>query len=295
MNASKASIQRLGWSLEERDPRTIESLMPMWSWFYHHYFRVKTDGWHHIPAQTKVLLVGSHNGGLAAPDMSMMMYDWFRRFGTERLVYGLMHPHVWKVYPELAQLAAQVGAVMAHPKMAIAAFRKGASVLVYPGGAQDLFRPYHQRQKIHFAGRQGFIKLALWEGVPIVPVISHGAHDTLFVLGDCYEQARQLHEWGMLPWLFGIDPQVFPIYLGLPWGLAIGPLPNIPLPVTMHTRICTPIVFEHYGRTAASNRDYVNACYQKVCSQMQCELDRLVEDIEEGKEAGNPNPKTNDE
>ncbi|NEN97378.1 MAG: glycerol acyltransferase, partial [Moorea sp. SIO3I7] len=151
----------------------------------------------------------------------------------------------------------------------------GASVLVYPGGAQDVFRPHSQRHQIQLAGRKGFIKLALREKVPIVPIISNGAHDTLIVLGDCYEQARQLHELG-IPWLFGLDPQVFPIYLGLPWGLAIGPLPNIPLPIPITTRVCPPIVFERYGRVAARDQDYVDACYEQVSTQMQSELNRLV-------------------
>jgi 1-acyl-sn-glycerol-3-phosphate acyltransferase len=267
----------LGWSLQERDPQVIESLMPYWEWGYRYYFRVKTEGWHHIPSSNQVLLVGSHNGGLASPDMVMMMYDWFRHFGTQRPVYGLMHPGVWKANPGLAQLAVKAGAIQAHPKMAIAALHQGASVLVYPGGAQDVFRPYSQRHKIHLAGRKGFIKLALREKVPIIPVISHGAHDTLVVLGDCYEQARQLHELG-IPWLFDIDPEVFPIYLGLPWGIGIGPLPNFPLPMPIHTRICSPIIFERYGREAASDRAYVNACYERVFTHMQQALDRLVEE-----------------
>ncbi len=275
MSEKNNSIHRPGWSLEERDPQVIESLMPHWEWFYRYYFRVKTDGWHHIRAKGNVLLVGSHNGGLAAPDMVMMMYDWFRRFGTMRPVYGLMHPNAWKMNPKLAQLAVKTGAIVAHPKMAIAALQKGASLLVYPGGAQDVFRPHSQRHKIHLAGRKGFIKLALREKVPIVPVISQGAHDTLIVLGDCYEQAKQLHEWGM-PWLLNLDPEVFPIYLGLPWILAIGPLPNFPLPVQIHTRVCAPILFKHYGRDAAGDRDYVDACYDLVCTRMQRELDRLI-------------------
>ncbi|MFN6571026.1 lysophospholipid acyltransferase family protein [Dendronalium sp. ChiSLP03b] len=264
-----------GWSLDERDPKFIQSLMPLIGFLYHYYFRVQTSGWHHIPTQEKVLLVGSHNGGLAAPDMVMMMYDWFRRFGVERPVYGLMHPKVWQVSLPLAQLVVKAGAIVAHPKMAYAALRSGASVLVYPGGAEDVFRPHHLRNKIYFAGRQGFIKLALRENVPIVPVISCGAHDTLIVLADLYKVVQQLHEWGM-PWLLGIDPEVFPIYLGLPWGLALGPLPNIPFPVSINTRVCSPIVFERYGREAASDRQYVNECYELVVSQMQQELDCLV-------------------
>ncbi|MBE8986890.1 lysophospholipid acyltransferase family protein [Nostoc sp. LEGE 12450] len=264
-----------GWSLDERDPKFIESLMPLLGFLYKYYFQVQTSGWENIPSQEKVLFVGSHNGGLAAPDMGMVMYDWFKRFGTEKPVYGLMHPKVWQVSQPLAQLAAKAGAIIAHPKMAYTALRSGASVLVYPGGAEDVFRPHNLRNKIYFAGRQGFIKLALRENVPIVPVISWGAHDTLIVLADLYKVVQQLHEWGM-PWLLGIDPEVFPIYLGLPWGLAIGPLPNIPLPVPMYTRVCPPIVFERYGREAASDRHYVNECYELVVSQMQEELDTLV-------------------
>ncbi|MDB9375232.1 lysophospholipid acyltransferase family protein [Nodularia sphaerocarpa] len=266
---------KLGWSLDERDPQFIESLMPLLSFLYNYYFRVQTSGWDHIQPEQKVLFVGSHNGGLSAPDMAMMMYDWFRKFGFEKPVYGLMHPHVWQFTPAIAKIAAKSGAVIAHPKMAYAALRSGASVLVYPGGAEDVFRPHHLRNKIYFAGRQGFIKLALRENVPIVPVISTGAHDTLIVLADFYKILQQLHEWGM-PWLFGVDPVVFPIYLGLPWGLAIGPLPNIPLPAPIQTRVCKPIIFERYGRDAASDRLYVNECYELVVNQMQQELDELV-------------------
>ncbi len=274
---SKSNLTN-GWSLNARNPELIESFMPFWEWFYHYYFRVKTDGWHHISSQGKVLLVGSHNGGLATPDMVMTMYDWFRYFGTQRPVYGLMHNSVWRVNPSLARLGEQTGAIAAHPKMAIAALQSGASVLVYPGGAQDVFRPYTQRNQINLAGRKGFIKLALREKVPIMPIISQGAHDTLFVLGDIYELVKQFHDWGM-PWLFDTDPEVFPIYLGLPWGISLGPLPNIPLPVQIHTRVLPPIILPKSGKKAARDRVYVDQCYDLVVNTMQQGLDRLVQEI----------------
>jgi 1-acyl-sn-glycerol-3-phosphate acyltransferase len=267
------------WLLEARDPKTIASYIPLWEWFYRYYFRVETDGWHHISDRGNCLLVGSHNGGLAIPDTHMMMYDWFRRFGTQRLVYGLMHPKVWQVEPKLAELAGKMGAIPARTDLAIAALRKGASLLVYPGGAQDVFRPYAERNRIHLAGRKGFIKLALREKVPIVPVISLGAHDTLIVLGDCYEWVEQLHEWGM-PWLYDADPEVFPIFLGLPWIVGIGPVPNIPFPVKIRTRVCAPIVFDRYGREAARDRAYVDDCYELVVARMQQELDDLNSSVD---------------
>lgn len=264
-----------GWSLDERDPRFIESLMPIWEWFYHYYFRVTSDGWHHIPPQGQMLVVGSHNGGLLSPDMLMGMYDWFRQFGTERKIYGLAHPNIWKAPPSLTQSVVKCGAVQASAEMAIKAFSQEASVLVYPGGLQDVFRPYSMRHQIYFAGRKGFVKLALLKEVPIIPIISKGAHETLIVLADLYEQIRQLHDAGM-PWPLGIDPEVFPIYLGLPWGIGIGPIPNIPLPLQIHIRVCAPIVFDRYGQEAADDSTYVDACFQTVRTQMQQELDRLV-------------------
>lgn len=269
-----------GWSLDGRDPQTIRQMMPIWEWLYKYYFRVETGGWEHVPSDENVLAVGSHNGGLAAPDMWMMMYDWFKRYGVERPTYGLMHPNIWRVFPDLAKLAVKTGAVQAHPKMAIAALQAGANVLVYPGGGQDVFRPHSQRNKIYFAERRGFIKLALRQNVAILPVISWGAHDSIYVIDDIYEPMKNFLKTFNLPWIFDIDPEVFPIYLGLPWGLSFGPLPNFPLPTQMHTRVCPPIRFEKSGRKAAGDRQYVEECYQLVLTTMQTALDQLIAEVE---------------
>ena len=128
------------------------------------------------------------------------------------------------------------------------------------------------------AGRKSFIKLALKQEIPIIPIISTGAHDTLIVLGDFYDIAQQFNKMGM-PWLFDLDPQVFPIYLGLPWGVGIGPIPNIPLPIKIKTRVCSPIVFAKYGAKAAKDRIYVDACYDLVVAVMQQQLDDLASQI----------------
>jgi 1-acyl-sn-glycerol-3-phosphate acyltransferase len=267
-----------GWSLEERDPQIIQAWMPIWEALYHYYFRVQTCGWEHIPTGN-ALYVGSHNGGLASPDLPMFMVDWFRRVGYTQSIYALMHPKVWQIHPQAATLATQMGAIQAHPKMAMAALQAGASVLVYPGGPQDVFRSHRLKQKIHFVGRTGFIKLALREGVPIVPLISWGAHDTFWVIEDCYGQAKSLNQKGLLPWLWNIDPETFPIYVGLPWGLGIGPLPHLPWPMQIHTQICPVIEFERYGREAANDSAYVEACYHQVVNQMQQALDALAQKV----------------
>ncbi len=250
--------------------------MPIWGWLYQHYFRVTSDGWQHIPADRPFLTVASHNGGLAAPDMYMLMYEWFHRYGTDRPIYGLMHPEVWNVSEPIAQMAMECGALAANPQSAMQALRQGAPVLVYPGGIEDVFRPHRWRYRINFAGRTGFIKLALRENVPIVPTVSVGAHDSLLILGNIYPVVSDIvNRWG-LPWLGGLDPLTLPIYLGFPWGVACGPLPNIPAPVQVHNRICEPIVFDRAGRDAANDKDYVWSCYRQVKRVMQQELIALA-------------------
>jgi 1-acyl-sn-glycerol-3-phosphate acyltransferase len=266
-----------GWTLEERDEAFIDSLMPLWEWLYRYYFRVQTSGWESIP-EGQVLLVGSHNGGLSAPDMHMMMYDWFRRFGVDRPVYGLMHADLSQSFIPGTTLAVKAGAIMAHPTMAHKALQSGASVLVYPGGVKDLFRPHDQRDRICFNNNAAFIKLALRYETPIVPAVSWGAHDTLIVLKDLYPLLEKLHQFG-LPWPGGIDPIVFPLYLGWPWGIGLGPIPNVPFPVQVHTRILSPIYFSRYGLEASRDRAYIQDCYKTVYSKIQSGLDQLKNEV----------------
>ena len=260
--------------LSLRDPKLLQATMPWLELLYQCYFRVTSSGWENIPLSGSFLIVASHNGGLPAPDMYMLLYDWLRRFGAERPAYGLKHRELLKSRERLIR-AARFGIVPAEPKVAMAALRQGAPVLVYPGGVEEVFRPYSQRHRIHLAGRTGFIKLVLREEVPIVPVISTGAHETLIVLSDCQAIIRQLEQWRLLSWNWPFG-KIFPIYLGLPWGLAIGPVPNIPLPVQIHLHVCPPIRFERYGREAARDRHYVKACYEQVHNQMQTALNRLI-------------------
>lgn len=263
-----------GRTLADRNPQVIEQLMPLWDWLHRHYFRVTSEGWEQVPATEPILMVGSHNGGLGAPDMFMLMLEWYQRFGGERLAYGLMNAKMWQVYPGLARLAAQAGAIQADPKMAIAALQQGASVLVYPGGARDVFRPHAQRDRIFLNGNLAFIKLALRHNVPIVPVVSWGAHDTLRVLFDLYPLLEAWHQQGM-PWPYGLDPEIWPVFLGWPWGIGVGPIPNLPWPEAIHLQIGKPIRFGRSGAEVTRDLAYVIACYDQVYQQMQQSLNQI--------------------
>jgi 1-acyl-sn-glycerol-3-phosphate acyltransferase len=257
------------------DPQLIQFLTPLWAWAHRHYFQVSSEGWEHVPAQGPVLFIGSHNGGLAAPDMHMAIHEWYQRQGLERPIRGLAHPKLWRVYPLLAHLAAGVGAIPAHPRLARAALARGSSLLIYPGGAEEACRPHRQRDRVDLQGRTGFLRLALEFDLPLLPVVSWGSHDTLLILEDLYPLARALQRRGWLRWPLGIDPEVLPLYLGLPWGLMLGPIPNLPLPAPIRLSIGAPIQLERRGVDASRDRGYVQACSQLVEATMQCQLDQL--------------------
>lgn len=266
---------KYGWSLEKRDTDFILSMMPTFGWLYENYFKVETSGWSNIPSG-KMLMVGSHNGGLGSPDLPMMYFDWVKRYGVDRELFGLMHPAMWEALPAAAIPSEKFGAVLAHPKVAASAFERNASVLVFPGGAEDVYRPFHLWDKINFAGRRGFIKLAIKEGVPIVPFLSVGSHHTLYVLADLGPLLKQLVKMGM-PWKSKFQPEVFPITWSLPWGFTAGPVPNIPMPRKIYTHIGKPIYLtEKADPEAAADKLFIEQCYQQVLTSMQDDLDKLI-------------------
>lgn len=264
-----------------RDPALIRALMPLWAWGERYYFRVRSSGWQGLPAG-QALYISNHSGGLAAPDMHMLIHGWYRRFGLERPVRGLAHPKLWRVYPLLAELATRVGAIPGHARLAEAALQAGESLLIYPGGAQEAFRPHRQRGRIAFQGRTGFVRLAIAHGLPLVPVVSWGSHDSLLVLEDLYPLARALQRRGVPAWPQALDPEVLPLFLGLPWGIALGPVPNLPLPARIDLDLGEPIRIARSGVEASRDKRFVREVYGLVEQRMQAQLDRLRQDVERG-------------
>jgi 1-acyl-sn-glycerol-3-phosphate acyltransferase len=147
---------------------------------------------------------------------------------------------------------------------------RGAQVLVYPGGDIDTFKPWSERHTVKFGGRTGFVRLALRQQVPIVPVVSVGAHETFRVLTDGHRLAQALH----LKQLLRLE--VLPVFLCLPWGLWIGPYEmHLPLPSKIRLRVLPPIHFD-LPPSAADDDDTVHALAEQVRCTMQAALDELA-------------------
>ncbi len=194
------------------------------------YFGLDVQGWENVPS-APVLLISNHSGGTTVPDAWGLLISWYRHFGTRRAVHILVHEIILATR-RTGEYFSRRGALIADPEVALSTLRDHRrDLLIMPGGDFDTWRPYRDRYKVCFGGRKGYARLALEAGVPIVPIAHAGAHETLYVIA---RGARLASAVG-LPKI--ARARVWPVHLSLPWGLAVGPLPHIPIPAKLRYRI----------------------------------------------------------
>jgi 1-acyl-sn-glycerol-3-phosphate acyltransferase len=232
------------------------------------YHRAEVAGVERIPSGP-ALYVGNHNGGMMSMDTFVLGAAVFRARGMQDLFFALAHDSVVDP-PILGPVLRQLGAVRAHPEIAWRLFDAGYKVLVYPGGDVEAMRPYRERFKVKFAGRRGYIRMALRCNVPIIPVVSAGSHGTFLVLDDLPGLAR----------LIGADRRMrlsrWPLILSLPWGVTLGPgIPYWPWPTQILIEVLEPIYFQRTGLDASRDEAYVRRCAAHVEWRLQQTLDVL--------------------
>lgn len=266
--SDRALIQGPDVGLGERDPAHIMSMLPAMWLATSIYFRAEVRGLERIPEGRPVLFVGNHSGGNMSPDTMVFLLAFNTYFGVERPLYALAHSLVTS-WPVLGRYLRRWGALTADPGAARHALDRGACVLVYPGGDVEVHRSWRRRYEIDFAGRKGFVRLAQETGVPIVPVVSCGGHDTYLPLTDGRRAAEALH----LDRLARL--KVLPISLALPWGLNIGDfMGHLPLPVKIRVQLLDPIdVSLRFPGEEGVDRayDYITLCMQEALLSLAAE------------------------
>src|SRR5256714_361276 len=173
--------------LDERDPDYIRETLPGLWLLASFYFRADVKGLEKIPAEGPVLLVGNHSGGNVTPDTLVFSLAFATYFGVERRFYQLAHNLVLAM-PGLATLR-KYGTVAASHENARKALETGAALLVYPGGDYEVHRPTWDSAKVNFNRRKGWIRLALDNNVPVVPLVAIGGPETALFLSRS-ERAR---------------------------------------------------------------------------------------------------------
>lgn len=237
-----------------------------------HYFRGEIAGLEHIPDEPS-MIIGNHDGGYVFPDAICFGSFYYDHFGTQgRRLYALMHDYPFRIAPALTDWLQRCGVLPASRRNADHVLEAGHHLLVFPGGSYEAFRPYKERRHVSLGHRTGFVRSALKHRVPITPVVSVGAHETLFVLARGDKMARRFG----LRKLLRVD--VLPLWLGLPFGIGWGPLPNIPLPSKIKLEVLPPIrLWQELEGAHHDDAKALHAGLDLVRSRMQEVADRLYD------------------
>jgi 1-acyl-sn-glycerol-3-phosphate acyltransferase len=249
--------------LEARDPGYIAATLPAIRLVGDLYFRADVRGIERIPAAGPVLLVGNHSGGTLIADTFIFAERFYAHFGPDRAFHQLAHDLVFRVPGPRASLS-RYGTVPASPENMRRALDRGAALLVYPGGDHETYRPSWESDRIDFAGRTGFVKLAMELGVPIVPVVSIGGQETALFLGQGRRAARAL----------GLDRalrlKVLPVQVAPPAGFTLLDLPlRVPLPAKITIQVLPPIELD--GSTVEDGYRLVTGTMQETLSELSDE------------------------
>lgn len=263
---AEATEAQLEEPAQQFDPDFMRALVPKMETFSS-YFGAEVRGMDRVP-QSPSLLIGNHSGGIITPDTSAVYAAWYRARGFEDPLMGLAFDGIYGV-PGWRELMRKIGQMPASMDNANAALSDGCSVLLYPGGSYEVFRPWKDRNRIAFNGRKGFIRLALEAGVPVVPVVGHGGHETTFVLTRGERLAKLLS-------LEKVRMDGAPILFQVPWGVSSPAMPGIPLPAKITVQVCEPLDWSRFGPEGADDPAVLDACYDEVTSIMQAALDQLV-------------------
>lgn len=182
------------------------------------------------------LIVGNHGFGTLTDLNVLATIAALDRLGVTREQVALVHQLASTV--RLGWLVEAFGGRPANQISATAALAEGSHVVVFPGGDKEAGKAWPDRNTVDFHGRSGFAALAREAGVPVVPVVTAGAGESLFVATDGAWIADALR----LPQRFRYN--VAPVSLSVPWGISVGVaglLPYLPLPTKLETTVLAPM------------------------------------------------------
>ena len=209
-----------------------------------------------------VLFVANHGFGGIFDLNVFATYAALEQLELDRPVTALTHQLAWTL--GVGPLIEPLGARPAGHDSAREAFTEGNHVLVFPGGDVEAAKTWDERNQIIFGGRSGFARLATEHDVPIVPIVTAGAGESLLVISSGERLAKALRLDKLL------RVKALPLSVSLPWGVnlgAVGLLPYLPLPTKLDTRVLSPIAAEP-GEKPEAYADRVQSAMQHAMDEM---------------------------
>lgn len=229
--------------------------------FVRRYHRLEIDLQTPAPEEP-VLFVANHGfGGIF--DLNVMASNAaLEDLDLDRPVIFLTHQLAWTL--GVGRVIEHLGARPASTESAEAAFAEGSHVMVFPGGDVEAAKSFSHRNEVIFGGRSGFARLAMEQKVPIIPIVTAGAGESLLVLSDGKSLAKKLKLDKLL------RLKALPVSLSFPWGLsvgAVGQLPYLPLPTKLRTTVL-PKMTPTKGEEAAEFAGRVQTAMQDAMTEM---------------------------
>ena len=133
-----------------------------------------------MPASGPFMLVGNHQL-LGMQDLPSLVRELETRRGVR--VRGMGDRFHFQV-PVWRDVLRGAGAVPGTRENCAALLAAGEPVLVFPGGAREVYKRRGQRYELLWGDRTGFARMAIDAGCPIVPFGAVGAEDRFDVLLD---------------------------------------------------------------------------------------------------------------
>lgn len=146
--------------------------------------RVEVTGIENIPAG-RALFVANHAFGW---DVAFAMAAIHA--ATRRRVW-VLGEHAWWKVPLVRRLAAAIGVVDGTPENADRLLFADELVVVLPGGLREAVKPRELRYRLLWGERYGFVKAAIRNQAPLVPLASIGGDELFDLVGNAYERGRR--------------------------------------------------------------------------------------------------------
>lgn len=225
------------------------------------YHRLEIDK--PLPAVDEpVLFVANHGFGGIFDLNVFAAYAVFDELRLTRPVTVLTHQLAWTL--QVGRFLEPLGARPASSQSAHDAVAAGHHVMVMPGGDLDAGKSFADRNTIRFGGRHGYARLATELNLPLVPIVTAGAGESLLVLHDGQPLARALRLDALL------RLKALPISMSIPWGLnvgLVGLLPYLALPTKLHSRVLEPLL-PHPHKDAADLAHRVETAMQSALTEL---------------------------
>lgn len=241
------------------EPEFLKYIGAPAAWFFEHYFRTEVHDIENIPDEGAVMLIANHSGQVAIDGFIIGCACLFEK-DPPRMIRSMVERWV-PTLPFVSTFLSRAGQVVGTRENARILLGRGGCLSVFPEGVGGISKTYDHAYELQKFGN-GFMRLALETGTPIIPVGVVGAEEQIPAVWN-FETAANL-----------LGAPAFPV---TPAMLLLGPLGALPLPVKYRLYFGEPM---HFEGKADDEDKVISAKVDQVKSAIEGLLERGLQERE---------------